>query len=132
MRADRSRRSRVLLRNTTIARASWVLLISSGLLIAARALPAADAKISLKTRPTEAAQQPELNRREIIKVDVELALINVIVTDPMGRMVTGLDKEHFLVREDKKEQEIAQFGAEDTPLSLAVVFDASVGRVGFS
>ena len=71
-----------------------------------------------------------LGRREIIKVDVDLALVNVTVTDPTGRMVTGLDREHFILREDKKRQEIEEFGMEEAPLSLAVVFDAS-GSMGY-
>ena len=64
----------------------------------------------------------------VIKTDVDLVLINV-TTDPMGRMVTGLSKEHFAVLEDKDKQEIVQFGAEDSPLALAIVFDAS-GSMG--
>jgi VWFA-related protein len=48
----------------------------------------------------------------------------------MGRMVTGLTKEHFQIFEDKAEQEISQFGAEDSPLSMAIVFDAS-GSMGY-
>ena len=72
----------------------------------------------------------EFSRGDTIKVDVELALINVTVTDPTGRMVTGLDKEHFLLKEDNKKQVIEQFGAEEAPLSLAVVFDAS-GSMGY-
>jgi VWFA-related protein len=43
----------------------------------------------------------------------------------MNRLVTGLEKTHFKVQEDKTEQEITQFGAEDAPLSLGLVFDAS-------
>ncbi len=72
----------------------------------------------------------EFSRGDTIKVDVELALINVTVTDPTGRMVTGLDKEHFLLKEDNRRQVIEQFGAEEAPLSLAVVFDAS-GSMGY-
>ena len=72
----------------------------------------------------------EFSRGDTIKVDVEMALINVTVTDPTGRMVTGLDKEHFLLKEDNKRQVIEQFGAEEAPLSLAVVFDAS-GSMGY-
>ena len=47
----------------------------------------------------------------------------------MNRLVTGLGKEHFRVTEDKVPQEITQFGAEDAPLSLGIVFDAS-GSMG--
>ncbi|HJY85613.1 MAG TPA: hypothetical protein VKE24_02145, partial [Candidatus Acidoferrales bacterium] len=30
-----------------------------------------------------------------IRVDVDLALVNVTVTDPFNRLVTGLEKENF-------------------------------------
>ncbi|MCY4536078.1 MAG: VWA domain-containing protein [Bryobacterales bacterium] len=89
-----------------------------------------DADPALRTNPARDELDLEFSRREIIKVDVEMALINVTVTDPTGRMVTGLDKEHFLLKEDNKLQAIEQFGAEEAPLSLAVVFDAS-GSMGY-
>lgn len=93
-------------------------------------LAAADAEPALQTNPARNASDLEFSRRDLIKVDVEMALINVTVTDPTGRMVTGLDKEHFLLKEDNKAQVIEQFGAEEAPLSLAVVFDAS-GSMGY-
>lgn len=89
-----------------------------------------DADPALRTNPARDELDLEFSRREIIKVDVEMALINVTVTDPTGRMVTGLDKHHFLLKEDNKLQAIEQFGAEEAPLSLAVVFDAS-GSMGY-
>ncbi len=79
--------------------------------------------------PDETDPDLTLGRRAIIKVDVDLALVSVTVTDPTGRMVTGLEQEHFILKEDGNRQEIQQFGAEDAPLSLAVVFDAS-GSMG--
>ena len=95
------------------------------------ALPvfAADAKISLKNRAPESSRPALPTRASTIKVDVPLVLINVTVTDPMGRFVTGLEKAHFKVLENKATQEITQFGAEDVPLSLGIVFDAS-GSMG--
>jgi VWFA-related protein len=56
-------------------------------------------------------------------------LINVTVTDPMNRFVTGLEKEHFKLTEEKIEQTISQFSSEDAPLSVGLVFDAS-GSMG--
>ena len=91
---------------------------------------AAEADPTPGTDPAEDGLVLEFTRREVIKVDVEMALINVTVTDPTGRMVTGLDKNHFLLKEDNKKQIIEQFGAEEAPLSLAVVFDAS-GSMGY-
>lgn len=106
-------------------------LLAIGVLAAVASITfAADAEVSLKTRPMENLSEQGMSRREIIKVDVELAIVNVTVTDPMGRMVTGLDKDHFEVIEDKQRQEVVHFGAEDSALSLAVVFDAS-GSMGY-
>jgi Ca-activated chloride channel homolog len=60
-----------------------------------------------------------------IQIDVSLVLINMTVTDPNDRLVTGLEKENFRVFEDGKEQEIATFSSEDTPISIGVIFDMS-------
>ena len=108
----------------------WLAVACFAALLVPSALPAADADPVLRADPDNSDLDLEFGRREIIKVDVELALINVTVTDPTGRMVTGLDKEHFLLKEDSKRQVIEQFGAEEAPLSLAVVFDAS-GSMGY-
>lgn len=58
-------------------------------------------------------------------VDVELALLNVVVTDPYNRLVTGLDPDNFRVFEDNVEQEIVTFSSEDVPISIGVIFDCS-------
>src|SRR5437879_4327992 len=47
------------------------------------------------------------------------------MTDPMNRLVTGLDKENFNVFEGKEAQEIKHFSSEDAPVSLGVIFDMS-------
>lgn len=60
-----------------------------------------------------------------LRVDVELALVNVTVTDPYNRLVTGLEQENFRVFEDNQEQEITHFSAEDVPISIGVVLDLS-------
>src|SRR5205085_12578779 len=60
-----------------------------------------------------------------IKVDVDLVLVNVTVTDPMNRLVTGLDKENFQLFEGAKNEEIKHFASEDAPISLGVIFDMS-------
>jgi VWFA-related protein len=89
-----------------------------------------DVKPALKSRPTAESEPATPRDGTSIKVDVPLVLINVTVTDPMNRFVTGLQKDHFKVLENKIDQEISQFGAEDAPLSLGIVFDAS-GSMGY-
>jgi Ca-activated chloride channel homolog len=60
-----------------------------------------------------------------LKVDVNLVLVSVTITDPMNRLVTGLDKENFLVFEGKDQQDIRHFSSEDAPVSIGVIFDMS-------
>jgi Ca-activated chloride channel homolog len=61
----------------------------------------------------------------MIKKKVDLVLVPVTVTDPMNRLVTGLDKENFRVYEGKEEQDLRHFSSEDAPISLGVIFDMS-------
>ncbi|MGA9528069.1 MAG: VWA domain-containing protein [Terriglobales bacterium] len=63
------------------------------------------------------------------KVDVNLVLVPVTITDPMNRLVTGLDRENFNLFEGREAQEIKTFSSEDAPVSLGVIFDMS-GSMG--
>src|SRR5229473_90403 len=67
--------------------------------------------------------------RQLIKLDVDLALLNVTVTDPYNRLVTGLEPDNFRVFEDNIEQEVVTFSAEDVPISIGVILDLS-GSMG--
>ena len=60
-----------------------------------------------------------------MKVDVDLVLVPVTITDPLNRLVTGLEKENFQLFEGNSAQEIRTFSAEDAPVSLGVIFDSS-------
>ena len=60
-----------------------------------------------------------------MKVSVDLVLVPVTITDPMNRLVTGLDRDNFAVFEGKNQQEIRSFSSEDAPVSLGVIFDMS-------
>src|ERR1700686_4982704 len=73
------------------------------------------------TRPSEQAK-PE---GKPIQVNVQLALVNVSVTDPYDRLVTGLEKDNFHVFEDGVPQEIVNFSSEDVPISIGIVLDMS-------
>src|SRR5262245_8800260 len=60
-----------------------------------------------------------------LKVDVNMVLVPVTITDPMNRLVTGLDRDNFNLFEGKEQQEIKTFSSEDAPVSLGVIFDMS-------
>jgi Ca-activated chloride channel homolog len=64
-----------------------------------------------------------------IRVDVDLVLVNVTVTDSRSRFVEGMRKEHFRIWEDKVEQDILTFSNEDAPVSLGIIVDRS-GSMG--
>jgi VWFA-related protein len=64
-----------------------------------------------------------------LRVDTELVLVPVLVTDPDNRLVTGLEKEHFKLYDNKVEKPITHFAREDAPVSVGMVFDCS-GSMG--
>src|ERR1039457_4678762 len=92
-----------------------------------------DAKVSIEPRVKPSAKKETdafaERRQGNIRIDTTLVQVNVTVTDPLNRFVTGLEKEHFRLFEDKVEQTIVQFSSEDAPLSIVIVFDTS-GSMG--
>jgi len=59
------------------------------------------------------------------RVDTNIVLVPLTVTDPMDRLVTGLEKENFLVLEDNHNQAIRTFSCDDAPVSIGVILDLS-------
>jgi Ca-activated chloride channel family protein len=66
----------------------------------------------------------KMHGKPLVK-DVDIVLVPVTVTDPMNRLVTGLEKENFVLLEGNEQQEIKHFSSEDAPISLGVIFDVS-------
>jgi Ca-activated chloride channel homolog len=62
---------------------------------------------------------------EKIRVNVNLVLVPLTVTDPMDRLVTGLEKENFFLYENNHQETIKSFSTEDAPVSIGVIFDLS-------
>src|SRR5262245_49744115 len=60
-----------------------------------------------------------------LKIDVDLVMVNVIVTDDAHRFVTDLKPDNFQLFEDKIEQKIRYFSSEVAPVSLGIIFDIS-------
>jgi Ca-activated chloride channel family protein len=74
-----------------------------------------------------------IKRGQSLHIDVDLALVNVTVTDPHDRQVTGLEPDNFRIFENNVEQEIRYFSSEDVPISIGVIFDLSgsmVNKIG--
>ena len=78
-----------------------------------------------------AKQGQEIKEGEtIIRVKTEVISLTVTVTDPGNRLVTGLDRRHFEVYEDKVKQTIEYFKDEDAPASVGIIFDTSGSMKG--
>ena len=71
------------------------------------------------------AQSQQSSDSSQIKVDVDLVQVNATVTNSRNQYVTGLEKDHFQIWEDKIQQEIVYFSSEDVPISLGIIFDVS-------
>ncbi len=121
--------ARVLMKSSIV----WILF---PILVAAAGLPGRrddDVKVTIEPRTKPAEDKPADGvpdrRPGSIRIDTTLVQVNVTVTDPLNRFVTGLEKEHFRLFEDKIEQKITDFSSEDAPLSVGLVFDTS-GSMG--
>ena len=120
-------------------RASQTLLLLLGLCLVAcwTVLPALaqndDIHITPReTKKTDATLAPDIpgdpslrTHTKPLKKDVELVLVPVTITDPMNRLVTGLEKENFELTDNGRPQTIRHFSSEDAPISLGVIFDIS-------
>jgi Ca-activated chloride channel homolog len=60
-----------------------------------------------------------------IRVDTNLVLVPLTLTDPLDRLVTGLEKENFFVYENNRPEGIKTFSSEDAPVSIGIIFDLS-------
>src|SRR5262249_25933520 len=91
--------------------------------------PSSVEKTSLHTGAKDDVRRdtPELKIKpgKMLHTDVDIALVNVTVTDPYNRLVTGLEADNFRVFEDNSEQEVVTFSSEDVPISIGVIFDLS-------
>jgi Ca-activated chloride channel family protein len=92
--------------------------------------------IHVQPRETEKPKTEEVAKESLVpaslsthirpmKVDVDLVLVPVTITDPMNRLVTGLEKENFQLFEGSAKEDIRSFSSEDAPVSLGVIFDSS-------
>jgi VWFA-related protein len=100
-------------------------------LVAAFLCSSQEAPVNIVPRPKRGQPTPSTipQPNANIRVDTNLVLVPVTVTDPLNRFVTGLERTDFQVFEDEKQQKIVSFGGEDAALSIGIIFDTS-GSMG--
>src|ERR1041385_2602088 len=65
---------------------------------------------------------------DVVRVNTDLVVLNVTVTDKTGQYVKALKKSDFKVYEDGKEvpaSAIASFGFQDAPYAAVILLDSS-------
>ena len=95
------------------------------LLGSALALPVRAQELPAGPETPAPSDTPKVKRGQPIRTETEVTLVGASVTDPLGRLVTGLEQQDFRVFEDGVEQEIIRFSSQDVPVSIGVIFDMS-------
>jgi Ca-activated chloride channel homolog len=90
-------------------------------LLAADGPPSGEARVSIARRLAPRT----LRTSGALRLDVNMTLIPVSVTDPLDHPLMGLKKADFRLFEENAEQEIISFSSEEGPVSLGIVFDTS-------
>ncbi|MDX2030985.1 MAG: VWA domain-containing protein [Blastocatellia bacterium] len=120
----------------------FVCLVAAGVQQAAQQDPVKPAPAGQEPKPTPKGTEKQTPIQQIrsqvgdggqdeqIKIGTDLVSLTVTVTDPYNRLVTGLDKQHFEIFEDKVKQEIRFFNDTDSPVSLGIIFDVSGSMKG--
>ena len=75
--------------------------------------------------PSNAQQQSADDDDEVVRVNTDLVVLNLTVTDASGKYAHGLKRTDFKLFEDGREQTIASFSTEETPFAAAVLLDTS-------
>ncbi|HEY0458113.1 MAG TPA: VWA domain-containing protein [Pyrinomonadaceae bacterium] len=71
------------------------------------------------------AQTDKKDDDEPIRVDTQLVDVPFIVTDKGGKPVLNLKQNNFIIYEDGKKQDIAEFAATNAPFEVALLLDTS-------
>ena len=71
------------------------------------------------------AQDTSSQAPSVIHVDVNLVMLDATVKTKAGKIMDGLKKEDFELREDGVPQKIDVFGRDELPLNVALVLDLS-------
>ncbi len=76
-------------------------------------------------QPLQALGQEQQEPLETIKIDTNLVILRITVSDQQGRAARHLNQDAFKVFEDGVEQKISFFSDEESPVSWGLVLDRS-------
>jgi Ca-activated chloride channel family protein len=86
--------------------------------------PVAEPK-GAEAAPESGTPSLKIHPGSFIRMNVDMVLVPITVTDPLNRLVTGLEIDDFQIFENSSQQQIASFACEDAPVSIGIIFDLS-------
>ncbi len=75
--------------------------------------------------PAVFAQDKNAEDDEVLRVETQLVDVPVEITDRSGKPILNLKQSNFVVYEDGKQQELADFAATSAPFEVALMLDTS-------
>ncbi len=82
---------------------------------------------SVRTQsPTQTPDDPD----RPVKIKTDLVTLTLTVTDPSGRLMSGLGKNAFTITDNNQIQDIQFFSDSDAPVSVGILFDVSGSMSG--
>lgn len=137
MRFPAERASRISRTRTILALALAVFVLACPLFGRAQENPLGNINTPAPPPPSKPAEQKPADstpgptpataalRTPSLHVDVNLVQVPATVTDPLNRLVTGLEKENFTLSDNNVPQTIQYFSSQDTPITIGLVVDLS-------
>src|SRR5437764_11686222 len=79
----------------------------------------------LLPRPSAAQARQKDSDEDVVRVESDLVILNVTVTDKQGHYAHKLMRPDFKIFEDGREQQVGFFSVEETPFAAAILLDTS-------
>src|SRR5512132_1494670 len=79
----------------------------------------------LSQSPQPNSTRTDQDQDDVLRINTDLVVLNVTVLDTNGKFGSGLGRNDFKVLEDRTEQTISSFSAEETPFAAAILLDTS-------
>ena len=67
----------------------------------------------------------EVDEGDVVRVETQLVSVPAVVTNAVGRPVSGLRSENFLLFENGQQQKITNFATTEAPFEIALLLDTS-------
>ncbi len=82
-----------------------------------------------KDNKSESSYAESKSDEDVIRINTDLIIVPVQVTDRTGKAVTNIRRQEFKVFENGIEQEIAYFSAEQQPFTVVLMIDVSFSTI---